>query len=232
MNDFLKENVKVLKHNKNYRFSDLFFRYGIRWEHDRDVVLNDVKFKNSILRKYLEQKTKEEDYPTLKNIINNFISKNNIKLPKPSDLVIHLRCGDIFDPILYLQKDPGYIKAILQVDLIENLFKNKNKIFTNEIDSVNMVTALHFGANELNGNYFYSEQAYDNSMKVLEYFQEKINQIGYKLNIISNKNFDLDLCYMSRSNHFVSHLDTYTGASMMCNIVENCLSENAKIYRI
>ena len=226
MNDFLKENVKVLKCNKHYRFSNLFFRYGIRWEHDRDVILNDVKFENSILRKYLEQKTKEEDYSTLKNIINNFISKNNIKLPKPSELVIHLRCGDIFDPILRLQEDPEYVRAILQVNLIENLFKNKNEIFTNEIDSVTMVTALHFGANELNGKYFYSEAAYGNSMKVLEYFQEKINQIGYKLNIISNENFDLDLCYMSRSNYF------YKGASMICHIVENCLSDSAKIYTI
>ena len=61
--------LKILKENKHYRFSDLFYQWGIRWNLDRNYILKKDEYKNSILRKYLENKTKEIDYQTLKKII-------------------------------------------------------------------------------------------------------------------------------------------------------------------
>ena len=74
--------LKVLKENKFYRFSDLFFKKGIRWESDRDTILEKDEYKHTILRKYLEKKTKEYDYDTIKKLQTyyaSFISKDKDK---------------------------------------------------------------------------------------------------------------------------------------------------------
>lgn len=220
-NNNFRNDVRVLKENKHYRFSDLFFKKGkLRWEKDRNTILNDIKFKDSILRQYLEQKTKEQDYETLKEIIKDYTSKNNLKCPSESELVIHLRCGDIFDKIDKFDK--GKVKK--QYILIDNLLKNQKKIFTNKINKVSVVTAMHFGANELNNKYFYSEEVYNENIKFLEFFEGVINKIGYELNIISNNDFDHDLCYMVGSNFFLKSISKVT------DIIEECLGENAKVY--
>ena len=220
INNNFRNDVRVLKENKHYRFSDLFFKKGIRWENDRNTILNDIKFKDSILRQYLEQKTKEQDYETLKEIIKDYISKNNLKCPSESELVIHLRCGDIFEKID--KADARRVKK--QYILIDNLFKKQKKIFTNKINKVSVVTAMHFGANELNQKYFYSKEVYNENIKFLEFFEGVINNIGYELNIISNNDFDQDLCYMTGSNFFLK------GISNVTDIVERCLVKNAKVY--
>lgn len=220
INNNFRNDVRVLKENKHYRFSDLFFKKGIRWENDRNTILNDIKFKDSILRQYLEQKTKEQDYETLKEIIKDYISKNNLKCPSESELVIHLRCGDIFEKID--KADARRVKK--QYILIDNLFKKQKKIFTNKINKVSVVTAMHFGANELNQKYFYSKEVYNENIKFLEFFEGVINNIGYELNIISNNDFDQDLCYMAGSNFFLK------GISNVTDIVERCLVKNAKVY--
>lgn len=220
VNNNFRNNVRVLKENKHYRFSDLFFKHGMRWEKDRNTILNDIKFKDSILRQYLEQKTKERDYKTLKEIIKDYISKNNLKSPSESELVIHLRCGDIFEKIDKTSKD----MSAGQHRLIKNLLKYQKEIFTNEINKVSVVTAMHFGANELTQKYFYSKEVYNENIKFLEFFEGLINNIGYELNIVSNDDFDQDLCYMAGSNFF------FKGISKINNIVEQCLAKNAKVY--
>jgi hypothetical protein len=217
MRNDLRTNIKVLKQNKHYRFSDLFFKKGVRWEHDRNIILNNNKFRGSILQQYLKQKTKEQDYKTLKKNIKDYISKNNFKLPLRSELVIHLRCGDVFGLTSNRVVKEQYI-------LIDNLLKNQKKIFTNQINKVSAVTAMHFGANELNKKYFYSEQVYNKNIKFLEFFESLINNIGYQLNIVSSNDFDKDLCYMASSNFFLK------GVSPICNIIKRCLSDNAKVY--
>ena len=220
VNNNFRNDVRVLKENKHYRFSDLFFKKGIRWKKDRNTILNDIKFKDSILRQYLEQKTKERDYTTLKEIIKDYISTNNLKCPSESELVIHLRCGDIFEKID--KEDARRVNK--QYMLVDNLFKKQKEIFTNKIDKVSVVTAMHFGANELNQKYFYSKEVYNENIKFLEFFEGVINNIGYELNIISNNDFDQDLCYMAGSNFFLKSISKVT------NIVERCLVKNAKVY--
>jgi len=217
-----RNNVAVLKENKHYRFSDLFFEKGIRWKRDRNVILNDNKLKDSILRQYLEQKTKEKDYEILKQIIKDYMFKNNLKLPSKSELVIHLRCGDIFEKIDQCSKDAVENQHLL----IKNLLKNQKKIFNNKINKVSVVTAMHFGANELNNKYFYSEEVYNENIKFLEFFEGVVNQIGYELNLVSNNDFDQDLCYMASSNFFLKSF------SQISDIIERCLHKNAKVYNI
>jgi hypothetical protein len=222
INNNFRNVVRVLKENKHYRFSDLFFKKGIRWRQDRNTILNDIEFKGSILRQYLEQKTKEQDYETLKKIIKDYMSKNDLKLPSKSELVIQLRCGDIFDEV-----DQCSRRMVNEQHLLMGyLLKNQKKIFTNKINKVSAVTAMHFGANEINQKYFYSEEVYNKNIEFLELFEGVVNKIGYELNIISNNDFDQDLCYMASSNFFLK------GASQTGDIIVRCLDKNAKVIKV
>lgn len=214
--------LKVLKENKHYRFSDLFYQWGMRWNLDRNYILKKDEYKNSILRKYLEKKTKEIDYQTLKKITIEYSNKKNLKLPEASELVIHLRCGDYFD-----RKDGFYWqKALNQEKNLHKLLDQNFYQFQHDgIKKISIVTALHFGANELNNKYFYSDEIYNENLKFLKNVESKINSLGYELNLVSNNDFDLDFCYMVNSNFFIKSI------SNISNIIEKCLSENTIIYK-
>jgi hypothetical protein len=215
-----KSELKVLKENQFYRFSDLFFKTGIRWKSDRDVILEKDEYKHTILRKYLEQKNSCQDFITLKKITREYSQAHNPKLPVSSELVIHLRCGDIFD-----DTTPDFKRVSSQNTLIDNMLnRDRNHIFNNEINKVSIVTALHFGANELNKKYFYSDKIYNENIIFLKGFENKINDLGYELNLVSNNDFDLDFCYMVNSKHFVKSI------SRNSNIVKRCSDKKSKIY--
>ena len=218
--DFESE-LKVLKENKFYRFSDLFFKKGIRWKSDRDTILEKDEYKHTILRKYLEQKTKEYDYDTIKKIIRKYISENNLEQPSSSELVIHLRCGDYFD-----KKEKNYWELTLKQKYnLYKLFEEKFHQFkNNKIEKISIVTALHFGANEINQKYFYSDEIYNENIIFLKDFENKINDLGYELSLVSNNDFDLDFCYMVNSKHFVKSV------SQISNITERLLDKNSNVY--
>lgn len=195
-----KNELKVLKENKFYRFADLFFQAGMRWRSDRDTILGEDQYKNTILRKYLEQKKSEIDYVTLKRVVTEHASLNKYSVPTENELVIHLRCGDIFD-----ESDP-YYRVVVQQDkmMSSNLFSKKfGAIHYKHIDKVSVVTALHFGANELIQRFFYSDQIYKNNINFLKSFEKRINDCGHEMNLVSNNDFDLDFCYMANSKWFV-----------------------------
>jgi len=214
--------LKVLKENKHYRFSDLFHRWGVRWNFDRNYILRKDEYKNSILRKYLEQKTKEIDYKTLNKIVKEYSCKKNLKLPKASELVIHLRCGDYFDK----KEGNCWQKALNQENVLYKLLdQNFPQFQNNGIEKITIVTALHFGANELNNRYFYSDEIYNENLKFLKNVESKINSLGYELNLVSNNDFDLDFCYMANSNYFIK------STSNVSDIIEKCLRENTIVYK-
>lgn len=217
--DFESE-LKVLKENKIYRFSDLFFAKGIRWKSDRGIILKKEEYAETILKKYLQHKKGERDYPALKKIVAEYCHLHNPPTPSPSELVIHLRCGDIFD-----NTDPVFIRSSRQKTLIHNIFsQNKKRFINNDIKKVTVVTALHFGANDLNQKYFYSDKIYNDNIIFLKNFENKVNDFGYELNLVSNVDFDLDFCYMSHSHHFIGSV------SQVSNIIKKCLPKFAKIY--
>ena len=61
---------------------------------------------------------------------------------------------------------------------------------------------MNFGADELTGNYFYTEECYDESMKFVDYILKKLNSFNCNVQIISNENIDIDICYIMQSKHF------------------------------
>lgn len=177
--------------NNPYRFSDVF-SLGIP---ETDIILNDPRYAESILAEYLTTKKRDKDISTLKEVTNRHSQKYS--KPDENELVFHLRLGDA-----------GWD----QFNFIDELDKYIHK---DQFSKITVVTALHFG----NRNENYSRSNYTEGggitwkrQKHLTYawdflykLENKINSIGYDLNIYSHKNVDKDICYMTQSNYFVPH---------------------------
>jgi len=207
--------VKVLKTNQVYRFGDLFYRRGIRWQNDRNIILNSKQYNNTILRDYLNYKKKEEDYQTLKSIALEHIKNKKYKTPEEDELVIHFRCGDIFSEEDYISKK--YI--IDQFDFFKNNIFNKKKSLLNSslIKKVTVVTALHYGSNEINGLYFYNQNSHNRSFEFLNFIENEIKYYGHDMNVFSNFNIDLDFCYMISSKYFFGKVGGISNIINTCN---------------
>lgn len=191
------EELKILKENKVYRVGDLFFRAGVRWEKDRESILNEEKYKDTILFHYLTNKKREFDYEAFYQAVKIVSLQKNYKKPLDDELVIHLRLGDVmsnFDGRYFAMKN------------IYNDFYRKINI--KNIKKATIVTALHFGANEVNNLFFYNKRDHQRSLDLLELIKTQTKQIGLDLNIYSNEDIDADLSYMCYSKMFVPSLAT------------------------
>jgi hypothetical protein len=209
--------VKILKNNKHYRVADLFFKRGRRWRRDIQAVLKKKRFKNTIMYDYLKT-GKNRDYSELRNIILQHAKKNNYPIPKKDELVIHLRLGDMLEKT---SLTIGYdaMKSLYE-DFIENIDLNSLKI-----SKITVVTALHFGANDMRGIFFHSEKAERNSFLMLEYLKEELAKTGIEVNIYSNENIDKDICYMVTSNYFIA------GVSLFSDLLSRCISPDASCFK-
>lgn len=216
-------NLKVLKSNSVYRIGDLFYCYGNRWEQDRNEIINNDKYNGTILKNYLNKKRGEQDYFIFKKAIEEYITSENPILPSDNELVIHLRCGDIFSKEDSLSKN--YVDQELN-NLTNKVFQNPHLTILNpEIQKITIVTALHYGSNQKNGLYFYSEKSYNANIDFLQSLNEKFINLGVSVNLVSNKNPDLDICYLYRSKFLVPSTSSFS------KIISFCLNNNAvKIY--
>ncbi len=218
-----KSQLKVLEENKFYRFGDLIFKDGGgRWESDREVIKNNDDFNDTILCKYLLQVNDlaGPDFELLKKIIHEHTIEHKCKIPEENELVIHLRLGDIFQKSKYEKLRVKRLKKS-----VDRLFRKDNILNSNPemIKKITIVTALHYGANEVNGKHFYTKHSYNQNLSFLSNFEERINARGFELNLISNENTDLDLCYMANSKYFVK------GCSNFSHIIAKCMSDDAQI---
>ena len=46
----LINNIKILKHNSDYRISDVIYKSGERWEHSGNMILKNEKYNETILQ--------------------------------------------------------------------------------------------------------------------------------------------------------------------------------------
>lgn len=216
----IKSEIKILKENKVYRIADLFFMDGNRWELDRGTVVHNEEYKNSILHDYMLNKKDELDYDTFKTITLQHSEKYELK-PNEDDLVFHLRLGDVFDvngeTKIYNRADWSYLQY--------RVFFRKNREFLETLGRVKVVTALHFGSDELTGDFYYTDEHYTESMKFFDYFCGRLNDFGCNVDVISNENIDQDLCYMMQAKHFVP------GLTKLSTLIARCIESDAKLYR-
>jgi hypothetical protein len=142
--------------------------------------------------------------------------------PAENELVIHLRLGDIFNPRTVADKR----RPIQDAWRRYSRFFEKNDFGLDSLGKITVVTALHFGANEKTGRFFYSNFAKKESIKFLRMLEGQVNDVGHELNLISNEDIDRDICYMSGSMHYVK------GLSGLSRLISKCLPRGSKVYGI
>jgi hypothetical protein len=216
----IKSTIKILKENKVYRIADLFYMDGTRWEIDRATIVHSKEYKNTILYDYMLKKTGEFDYDAFKSITLKHSEKYELK-PEEDDLVFHLRLGDVFDvngeTKIYNRADWSYLQY--------KVFFRKNREFLETLNGVKVVTALHFGSDELTGDFYYTDEHYTESMKFFDYFCGRLQDFGCNVDVISNENIDQDICYMMQAKHFVP------GLTKLSTLISKCIETDAKLYR-
>ena len=208
--------VQILSSNPVYRVSDVILQRGIRWQKDRDTILSLDKYEDTILRKYLERKSSENDYDELAKVIEEHGKERGYRRPSGDELVMHVRTGDIFSDSV---KEAGR-----RTDLnIYDAFIRQLDIREMNISRIVVVTAMHFGANDLNGNFFLEQKAVDRSYELLKNIDLACDRLGVDTQLYSNRDTDMDLYFMVSSQHFVK------GNSNIGDIVAKCLPRYATI---
>ena len=193
----LFKEIEILKANKHYRFTDLILCRGIRWAQDRQTILEDGRYKNTILRKYLErtQNIHLMEPPRLRDlyeIISQHAFENNFKRPDLNSLTIPLRLGDI------TEKKQRFDQSIR---LYKNLRQNIKKLEIPTPKTIYIVCALHYGANEINGKYFFSEDSYRKNYRLFEMIYNQLSKLDSKIVLVSSRDIDKDICFISRSHY-------------------------------
>lgn len=195
----LISNVKILKENSDYRCADIILHRGERWKHSKDKVINDPKYKDTIMNFFLKyNNNNDRDLKFLLFCINKYSSKNKLLIPDDDEIVIHLRMGDVVVNNWFLKKDyVSLIKKIIKKNTI-----NKITIVTSFAYQVWSEDSLHLRKTSDLWNYSDNKQKQNEEALfiLLSILQEQIN---LPINIYSNENVDVDLCYCVFSKHFI-----------------------------
>lgn len=201
------EDIRVFKKNSVYRIGDLLLHSGARWHIDRQEVISNQKYKNTLLYKYFHHFKVDEHMWNLdmlkhsfraanklstydkKNIYSDFkfiTNQNRINTPQ-SDLLIHIRSGDIVSPKCISYKKCHLLNLSTLIDLI-------SKKIHSSIERIVIISAMHYGSDSLRiGRYFWTQKKHDTNLKILNELFEKISEIfGIPIVIDSENCSDLE----------------------------------------
>ena len=210
------KDIKILKQNKVYRIADVVLRKGMRWQKDRHTILTNIIYRDTILYDYLTQMMRENDFQTLKRVVWEHIENKKNSIPAEDELVVHMRLGDI------AERPNRYRECLLTYDS----FSKKIPFEKIGVSSVTVVTALHFGANELTNEFFYSEVAKERSLKILKDVDQQLNAVGLNTRVQSSEYPDEDFAYMAASTYFVK------GKTSFSEIIVSCLKPQSRSFDI
>ena len=193
----LAKNIKILKENKVYRFTDLVLQRGIRWREDRETIMTDKQYSNTILYDYLSSlgsltKNEKPNLRYLHECIIKHSINNNLKLPKKDFLTIPLRLGDILDI-------PGRYKK--SINYYSNIYEKILQSRLKEPKGIYIVSAMHFGANDKNGMYFFTEEAKNKSLALFSNIVDQLRSLECPIEVISHDDIDVDICFIARSEY-------------------------------
>ena len=213
MGKLKRDDVALLKKNSVYRVADVVYRRGKRWREDTKTIIKNPAFKNTILFDYLTEKRHERDFKTFGKIVHRHSEKNQYRLADPTHLVVHMRLGDVMT--MYRQRDCRTIYS--------NFYKRVN-ITDLPISNVTLVTAFHFGHNDIHKKYFYNTTAIKKSWNIVKDFERQTHDAGLKLELFSNENVDEDICFMASSRFFVK------GSTALSTIIASCLGKDSQVW--
>jgi hypothetical protein len=179
----LFEQIRVLKFNRHYRIGDLILAGGMRWLIDRETILSDPKYKDSILFKYLKtidiNSSQEKNWKSLISILKK------IKKPSKNNFCIHIRCGDI-------ATDNQFHKNcfIFNRDRLMHAIDN---FLDSQTSSITIVAAMHYGSNDLlNNRYSYTDHNYSVNKEIMNNILYSIEQeFKLPINIFQTSSDDI-----------------------------------------
>ena len=202
------DRIRVLKSNKFYRVGDLIFKKGVRWERDRETVLSDDSFKGTILRSYLSNIDNSEgsaNIGVLCDSISQFCNLKKITTPPRNSLSIQLRTGDLVGW-------PG-VRANCYIFCIDHLLHaiEKHVDRNPSINEICIVTAMHFGDNEINDQYYFTQDQLDKNKLLINNLLDKIAKKFENISLsvyhrpdMSDLEFiDAQLCYLVKSLNLI-----------------------------
>jgi len=178
------DKILILKSNPNYRIGDLIFRQGYRWLSDREIILNERRYKKSFLYNYLSQLQEPlfDPYFDINNTVPRDIDEENLlfqiitnsKPEKLQDdvLYVHVRAGDI------VQSEYGEIMSMWLMNQNKLIHKITDAIISQPlIKKISIVTALHFGDFKSKSKWIYSKECELLNKKLLSNLIESLNKL-------------------------------------------------------
>ena len=222
--------VRILKHNKYYRYAALVNEFDSQWTETLQQVL--LTYTNSILHDYFTSKKQlsGRDIPLLKKCIDDYSKQFT---SDDNTLYIHFRLGDAT-----CQSTP---RAWLNVFNQGNIFVRVNDIIRNNpnINKVVVVTAMHFDPR--NRDYEYNKIKEAHNKLLLRTSIQNISRItGLPITLLDNKELsdveltDYHFSYLCTSKHVVlDDIGCWTGlGSLLRDIRCNYINELDNIPKV
>jgi len=198
MNNLFNE-IKIMKSNKHYRLGDLILCRGLRWQHDREIIFSDEQYNNSFLKDYLQSRIQNEgvDDQALIECVRKH--SNNLQL-KDNTLYINIRLGDsVMEPFGKINDKAAYgrVNKLFIFHPEKLMYQISDTLIQNpKVDSIQFVTALHFGDNEQNNTWRFSQEAVDENRRKMEVYLDFIE-----------KKFKLPLSIIPATENKIKHVD-------------------------
>lgn len=201
------DQIKLMKSNRHYRLGDVILQRGARWKHDRDIILKDSQYDDTILKQYLQRKTKAIDIITLTNILRNRTLKTD-----NNTLYVNLRLGDCVMSRVNNIDDNSYGRMhkmfIFHPHELSKRIVNAIDCYKN-INNIQIVAVLNFGDNDINNWWKYNDQALLENKKRVNNVLETIDQVcSLPVSIIQSlsndiQQIDRDFVILSTARHVV-----------------------------
>jgi predicted RNA-binding protein with RPS1 domain len=216
----LIDNIKILKHNSDYRVSDIVYKLGERWTHSGDMVLKNEKYEKTILHKYLKINglNNKPNLDILLKIIEKYNSHHNLPIPQNNEIVIHLRLGDVVVHDWFLSKN--------YIELINNILKKNNNI--NKITFVTCFAYQEWSKESLHLRkqaplWEYTEEKQNKNIQKINILFNNILRLfpNMEINIYSNDDIDKDMCYCVLSKNFIHDNGGFSNLLLKLNNLKN-----------
>lgn len=216
----LIKDIKILKHNSDYRVSDIIYKSGERWEHSGNMVLKNEKYKETILQEYLKINGlyNNPNLDILLKIIEKYNSHNNLPIPQNNEIVIHLRMGDVVVHNWFLSKN--------YIELINNILMKNNNI--NKVTLVTCFAYQEWSKESLHLRKFaplwdYTEEKQNKNIKKTNILLNNIKHSfpNIEIKIYSNCDIDKDICYCVLSKNFIHDNGGFSNLLFELNNLKN-----------
>lgn len=239
--------VCLLDNNVHYRISDVFYMKGTLSKENNindaisHILSHPQEYSETLLYNYLIKKTKDSDIETFGSCIKDILTSKAVPYPSDNELTVHMRLGDIMSnhDNVDIEKSKKFEPQIARWVGYNNRRKNINFRYYNKfyerydipkkIDTINVVTALHFGGHEKSGLCTRDQSAIENSFKILNSFEQQSRSLNFKFKLTSNKDPDIDFCLLCLSKNFVL---SRSGLSELADLVRQSLFPKDQLFTI